>query len=79
MDIGEGGMINLDYKIERISNGIIVTGNDSTKQKRYFSSIRDFLESYLLEQVRELDRDLVEHNSCGCEFEFKAHFAELEN
>jgi hypothetical protein len=53
--------MEIDVEIEQIDNGFIVTGNDSTKGKEYFPTIEKFLESRLLEQVRELDTQLKQH------------------
>lgn len=47
-------MINVDVDIERISNGYVVTGNDSTRQKRYYVSLTDFIEISLKDDLLEI-------------------------
>lgn len=42
------------YNIERIENGYIVTGNDSSQSKRFYESIERFIESNIQEPVREI-------------------------
>jgi len=63
--------MNIDVTIERIDNGYIVTGNDSTKNKNYFVSLEKFAESQIIEDLRELDAAIREHEKPNEPFTFK--------
>jgi len=63
--------MNIDVSIEVIDNGLIVTGNDSTKNKRYFASLESFINSEILEEAREMDRDIKYHEPPEKPFSFK--------
>jgi hypothetical protein len=65
-------MLNIEVHVERISNGFIVTGNDSTKTKRYFPSMEDFVKSEILEAAKEEDRYFREYAADGVEFDIRA-------
>jgi hypothetical protein len=56
-------MINIDVEIERISNGYIATGNDSTKQRCYYRSLVEFAESVLLQELHNQDKYFKEHDT----------------
>lgn len=66
--------MEIDVEIERISNGFIVTGNDSTKTKEYFPSIEKFVESRVIEPMQDEDKYFREHNSDGERRRFKLRF-----
>lgn len=63
--------MNIDVSIEVIDNGFIVTGNDSTKTKRYFSSLESFVTSEILEQAKEKGREIRHHELPEKPFSFK--------
>ena len=69
-------MFNIDVHIERIQNGFIVTGNDSTKVRRYFPSLQAFVESEMLELAKDEDKYFREHNTDGIEFNVRASSSE---
>ncbi len=50
--------MNIDVSIEAFDSGYIITGNDSTKGKRYFSSLESFVTYEILESAREKDTDI---------------------
>ena len=70
-------MLNIDVKIERISNGYIVTDNDSTKVKRYYSSLADFCELQFNEYMQEKDKMFREYDADGTQLVFTAKLDEL--
>jgi len=53
--------MEIDVTIERIDNGYIVTGNDSTKNKHYYETLEKFVETRILEDIRQKDREIREH------------------
>lgn len=57
--------MEIDVEIERISNGFIVTGNDSSGTKEYFSSIEKFIECRVIDPVKEIDKYYREHATQG--------------
>ena len=57
--------MEIDVEIERISNGFIVTGKDSSNSKEYFPTLEKYLEARLMEQVKEIDKYHREHNTDG--------------
>lgn len=57
--------MELDYNIERIQNGYIVTGNDGTQTKRFFNSIDKLVQTHISEELRELEKEHQESRSCG--------------
>ena len=63
--------MNIDVTIERIDNGYIVTGNDSTKNKHYYDSLEKFAYSRILEDMREKDKEIREHELPDEPFAFK--------
>jgi hypothetical protein len=63
--------MNIDVSIEVIDNGYIVTGNDSTKSKRYFSSIESFVTSEILEAAKGIDREMKRFEESKQPFSFK--------
>jgi len=52
--------MEIDVSIERINNGYIVTGNDSTKNKHFYGTLEDFAKCEILETLREKDRCIRE-------------------
>ena len=67
-------MLDLDYKIERIENGYIITGNDSTKTKRFYPTIREFINAQIEETLCDLEFLNKTHDESGTEYEFKMLF-----
>lgn len=63
--------MEIDVQIERIDNGYIVTGNDSTKNRTYYPSLEKFAESWVIEVLRERDRSIREHELPDFEREFR--------
>ena len=59
----------IDYKIEKISNGYLATGNDSTKQKTHYNSIEDFIHANMIEFIQDTERYFKEHDADGEEFD----------
>ena len=49
--------MEVDYTIERIENGYIATGNDSTKAKNYYSTIQAFIAARITEEIAEIEND----------------------
>ncbi len=58
-------MFNIDVHIERIQNGYIVTENDSTNCRRYYSSLESFVKLAMLDLAKEEDRYFSEHDTNG--------------
>lgn len=63
--------MEIDVEIERISNGFIVTGHDSTKTKEYFPTMEKFVESRVIEPIQDADKYFREHDSDGERRRFK--------
>ena len=63
--------MKIDVSIERISNGYIVTGNDSTREKRYYPNLEAFAEVWIIELLRESDICIREHEAPTKPFHFK--------
>lgn len=63
--------MNIDVSIEVIDNGYIVTGNDSTNNKRYFSSLESFVKSEILENIKIKDDDIKHQATPEKPFSFK--------
>lgn len=63
--------MEIDVQIERIDNGYIVTGNDSTKNRIYYPSLEKFAEAWIVEKLREHDRSIREHGMPEKPFSFR--------
>lgn len=63
--------MEIDVQIERIDNGYIVTGNDSTKTRTYFPSLEKFAEARIIENLRDIDKSIREHKQPDNPFTFK--------
>lgn len=63
--------MEIDVQIERINNGYIVTGNDSTQSRTYYPSLEKFAEARIVEQLREHDRTIREHEMPEKPFTFR--------
>jgi len=63
--------MEIDVQIERIDNGYIVTGNDSTKTRTFYPTLEKFAEAWIVEQLRERDRSIREHYTPERPFNFK--------
>lgn len=63
--------MDIDVFIEVIDNGYIVTGNDSTKTKRYFSSLESFVKTEILEAAKGKDDNIKHHETPEKQFSFK--------
>lgn len=63
--------MEIDVQIERIDNGYIVTGNDSTKNRTYYPSLEKFAEAWIVENLRESDRAIREHKMPEKPFTFR--------
>lgn len=63
--------MEIDVSIERIDNGYIITGNDSTKTRTYYPSLEKFAWSWIVEQLKERDRSIREHAIPDEPFTFK--------
>ncbi|SEQ48059.1 hypothetical protein SAMN03080615_01617 [Amphritea atlantica] len=57
--------MEIDVQIERISNGFIVTGNDSTRTKQYYPSMESFVEDWVIDPIKDADKYFKEHNADG--------------
>ena len=57
--------LNIDFKVEKISNGLIVTGIDSTRTKTYYKSLEDFFNQMVIEPAKEADEELRHYDSIG--------------
>ena len=55
--------MKLNYEIERIENGYIATGNDSTKVKRFYKTIDDFIKENTADEIESLHEE-HKHNDC---------------
>jgi len=51
--------MEIDVEIERISNGFIVTGHDSTKTKEYFPTMEKFVESRVIEPIQDAETTMM--------------------
>ena len=71
-------MLNIDVTIERISNGYIVTGNDSSQEKRYYPTLVDFNQYLFEEYMRDKDKMFREHDADGTLLIFTARLTEEE-
>lgn len=69
--------MNIDYKIERIQNGYIVTGNDSSKTKRYFKSLGDIIQSEIMEPLVDRNDQTIHSYREGDRWELKASFSRV--
>lgn len=47
--------MEIDVQIERIDNGYIVTGNDSTRNRMYYPNIEAFVKDRVLEELKHRD------------------------
>lgn len=63
--------MEIDVSIERIDNGYVVIGKDSSKSRIYYPSLEDFANSYILENLREIDKQIKEHEIPKKPFTFK--------
>lgn len=63
--------MEIDVKIERIDNGYIVTGNDSTKTRTFYPNLVNFAECWIIEQLKERDKSIREHTAPEKPFSFK--------
>jgi hypothetical protein len=63
--------MNIDVEIERINNGYIVTGNDSTKARTYYPSLEKFAEEWIVDVLRVHDRSIREHEKPAEPFRFQ--------
>ena len=69
--------MNSDYIVERIDNGFIVTGNDSTKNRRYFSSLTELVQLHITEEIKELEKMYREHEYRDETLHFKFSLDEI--
>jgi len=69
-------MLNIDVEIERISNGYIVTNNDDSCTKQYYSTLVEFSKSQFEEYMADQDRYFKEHDADGSKLIFKASLTE---
>lgn len=70
-------MLNVDVKMRRISNGYIVTGNDSTQSERYFATILEFIESDIVMWALEKEKR-IKHGDKNEPTEFWLRFEEKD-
>lgn len=63
--------MEVDVQIERIDNGYIVTGNDSTKNRTYYQNLETFLEARVMEELRDRDRLICEREMPDKPFSFR--------
>ncbi len=70
-------MLNIDSKVKRITNGFLVTENDSMKQERYFPTLVDYAKYLMLEAMRDKDDYFKEHDADGEEILVRIEFKEI--
>jgi len=60
--------MNLDVTIERINNGYIITNNQT---RTYCQNLEKFVEQYIMEELKERDMSIREHELPDELFTFK--------
>ena len=63
--------MEIDVQIERIRNGYVITGNDSTKQRTFYPTLEAFASTWIVENLREKDKQIQEHETPDEPFTFK--------
>lgn len=63
--------MEIDVTIERIDNGYILSGKGVTKGKHYFKDLETFGMVAIVEELRELDKIIREHEKPKDPFTFK--------
>lgn len=53
--------MEIDIKIERIDNGYIISGTGVTTGKHYFKDLETFGMVTIIEELKELDKKIREH------------------
>ena len=64
--------MNIDVTIERIANGFIITGNDSTREPTYYPTLEKFVIGHIVEQMQEEDKMHRECETLGLKYTLKA-------
>ena len=57
--------MKIDYELERIQNGYIAKGNDSTQCKIYYETIKEFLAATTADHINELQETHKHHHCDG--------------
>ena len=67
-------IVHMEAEIERVSNGVIVSGHDrsSAKDKIYFGTIRNFLETWLMDDVGIAEAKMRQGATSGQKYTFTA-------
>lgn len=63
--------MEIDITIERIDNGYILSGKGVTEGKHYINDLETFGMVVIVEELRELDRKIREHENPKKPFTFK--------
>lgn len=63
--------MEIDITIERIDNGYILSGKGVTTGKHYFKDLETFANVVLVEELREIDKRIMEHEKPKEPFTFK--------
>lgn len=63
--------MEVDVTIERISNGYIVTNNDSSHQKTFYGTLGEIMNARVIEDMNDIDRSLREHSPSDETFSFR--------
>ena len=64
-------------RIERISNGFLVTDSDSMKGKSFYPTLVDFVNARVLEDIKDKDEYFITHDAEGEEFSFDLSVCDL--
>jgi len=63
--------MEIDVEIERIDNGYIITGNDSTRNRMFYPTLEDFANAWIIEELKERHKEISECKTPDAPFFFK--------